>query len=149
MTMATKRIRQSKLVEIVGRERVTSQKELAALLKVTGIQVTQSTLSRDIREVGLVKMRGRYCVSVDGRSALTAGSVRRAFQHLVMRSDVSGNILVIRTAPGNAHSIAVVMDAAQWPELLGTVAGDDTVFALLRDARLAKRVLKRIEEYLS
>ena len=147
--MPTKRIRQSRVIDIVGRQRVGSQKRLAALLKGAGIQVTQSTLSRDIREVGLVKIRGRYCVSPEGPNALTEESVRRAFQHLALHSDVSGNILMIRTAPGNAHSIAVVMDAAQWPELMGTVAGDDTVFALLRNARLAKRVLKRIEEYLS
>ena len=147
--MPSKRIRHGKLIEIVGRRSVTSQNQLAALLKAAGIQVTQSTLSRDIREVGLIKVRGRYCVSAEGRSTLTAQSVRRAFQHLVMHSGVSGNILMVRTAPGNAHSIAVVMDAAQWPELLGTVAGDDTVFALLRDARMGRKVLKRIQEYLS
>jgi transcriptional regulator of arginine metabolism len=72
--------------------------------------------------------------------------LRRAFEQYVIRTGVSDNIIVIRTSPGNAHSLAVVLDAAQWPEVLGTVAGDDTVFVLLRNSRLGKKVLGRIQE---
>ena len=72
--------------------------------------------------------------------------LRRAFAQYVVQTGVSENILMIRTSPGNAHSMAVVLDATQWPEVLGTVAGDDTVFVLLRNSRLGKKVLGRIEE---
>jgi len=67
-------------------------------------------------------------------------------EQFVIRTGVSGNMLMIKTSPGNAHSIAVVLDAAQWPEVLGTVAGDDTVFVLLRNSRSGKKALGRIRE---
>jgi len=70
--------------------------------------------------------------------------LRRAFDQFVIRTGVSGNIVMVKTSPGNAHSIGVVLDAAQWPEVMGTIAGDDTVFVLMRSGRLAKKVIGRI-----
>ena len=144
--MLSKHSRQGKILEIVKRRPVSSQAELADLLDGSSIRVTQSTLSRDIRELGLVKMRGVYQAprpaSVPPRDAL-----RRSLQQLVVHSGVSGNILMIKTSPGSAHSLGVVLDAVEWPEVLGTVAGDDTVFVLLRNTRSGKRMLRRIEEF--
>jgi transcriptional regulator of arginine metabolism len=74
--------------------------------------------------------------------------LRRSLQQLVVRSGLSGNIVMVKTAPGHAHSLGVVLDAADWPEVLGTVAGDDTVFVLLRRASQGRRLLRRIEELL-
>jgi transcriptional regulator of arginine metabolism len=113
-------------------------------LKREGAAVTQSTLSRDIRELGLVKVRGSYQVSGELHSALPDDVLRRAFEQFVVRTGVSGNIVMIKTSPGNAHSVGVVVDAAQWPEGLGTIAGDDTVFVLLRNSNLGRRVRGRI-----
>jgi transcriptional regulator of arginine metabolism len=73
--------------------------------------------------------------------------LRRAFEQFVVRTGVSGNMVMIKTSPGNAHSVGVVLDAAQWPEVLGTVAGDDTVFVLLRHGHSGKKVLGRIREF--
>jgi transcriptional regulator of arginine metabolism len=64
----------------------------------------------------------------------------------VLRTGVSDNIAMVKTSPGNAHSVAVVIDAAQWPEVLGTIAGDDTVFVLLRKSSMGKKLLERIQE---
>lgn len=144
--MISKKARQARILEVVRKSRVRSQEELSVLLKREGVEVTQSTLSRDIGELGLVKARGSYQVSGETNSILPENAVRRAFEQFVIDSGVSGNIAMLKTSPGNAHSIGVVLDAAQWPEVLGTVAGDDTVFVLLRSSRLGKKVLGRIRE---
>lgn len=144
--MVSKQFRLARILEIVKNNPVGSQEGLVSLLHKAGIRVTQSTLSRDIRELGLIKARGRYQAAQS--AALPAGeSLRRSLRQLVHDSDVSGNILMVRTGPGNANSLGVVLDAAQWPEVLGTVAGDDTVFVLLRSTREGKKVLRRIQEY--
>lgn len=139
--------RQSRIADLVARRAVTSQEELASLLRAQGIEVAQSTLSRDIRALGLVKVQGVYRAPGEAlRPAPPPDDFRRTLRHLVLQSAVSGNILMVRTAPGNAHSLGVVLDGAAWPEVLGTVAGDDTIFVLLRSPRSGKRVLRRIEE---
>ncbi len=144
--MATKRARQGRLLEIVQKRPVGSQEELCRLLKAGGCAVTQSTLSRDIRELGLIKARGVYRAPGSAGAAPSPDALRRSFNQIIVRSGVSGNIVMVKTMPGNGHSLGVVLDAAQWPEVLGTVAGDDTVFVLLRSNRLGKRVLRRLEE---
>jgi transcriptional regulator of arginine metabolism len=143
----TKRARQGRILDLIRNRQVGSQEELASLLRQESVEVTQSTLSRDIRELGLVKVRGSYYVPGEAHSSPPDEMVRRAFAQFVIQSDVSGNIIMIRTAPGNAHSIGAVLDAAQWPEILGTVAGDDTIFVLIRNGHAGKTVLKKIREF--
>jgi transcriptional regulator of arginine metabolism len=147
MDMLSKQARKGRIVEIVRKQAVRSQEELAELLERDGIEATQATLSRDIRELGLVKVRGGYQLPGEVHSTPPDELLRRAFEQFVIRTAVSGNMLMIKTSPGNAHSIAVVLDAAQWPEVLGTVAGDDTVFILLRNSRFGKRVLGKFQEF--
>jgi transcriptional regulator of arginine metabolism len=140
----SKKTRQSRIREAVGRSQVRSQQSLSGILERDGIHVTQSTLSRDILALGLVKVRGVYRVPEEAQSSPPT-DLRRSLRHLVVDSGVSGNILIMKTAPGDGHALGVVLDAAGWPEILGTVAGDDTVFALLRSSRIGKQVLRRIE----
>ena len=148
--MVSKKARHGRILEIVRKRPVSSQKELCLLLKAERFDVTQSTLSRDIRELGLVKVRGIYQEPGAASGAPPPADVlRRSFSQLIVRSGVSGNILMVKTLPGNGHSLGVVLDAAQWPEVLGTVAGDDTVFVLLRSNRLGKKVLRRLEEFVA
>ena len=142
----SKQARQGRLLDLIDKRRVTSQEELAQLLREQGAEVTQSTLSRDIRDLGVVKVRGAYQVVRDTPGDVTEDNLRRTLRQLVVRSDVAGNILIVKTAPGNAHAVGVVLDGARWPDILGTVAGDDTIFALARTPRAARRVLRRIEE---
>lgn len=142
----SKKARQGRIIEIARKRLIRSQEELLAQLRRQGIEVTQSTLSRDIRELGLVKVRGRYQVPGELHSAPPDEVLRRAFAQFVIRTGVSGNIVMIRTSPGNAHSVCVVLDAAEWPEVLGTVAGDDTIFVLLRNPGAGRKVLGRIQE---
>jgi transcriptional regulator of arginine metabolism len=144
--MISKIARQGIILEIVRKSGVKSQDELSFRLKSRGIDVTQSTLSRDIRDLGLIKVRGCYMVSGESSPTPSANALRRAFTQSVVQTGVSGNIVMVKTSPGNAHSIGVILDAAQWPEVLGTVAGDDTVFVLLRSDRFGKKVLSRMQE---
>jgi len=141
--------RHAKILDLVHRRSVSSQQELAHLLHREGFTATQSTLSRDIREIGLVKSRGRYRLPSEVNRMPEERSLRRTIRDLVVKSAVSGNIVLLKTPPGNAHSLGVVLDAAEWPEVLGSVAGDDTVFLLLRSQRMGRRVMKRIREYLT
>ncbi len=145
--MTTKKARQAKLLEAAQKRQIRSQAEFLALLRKAGVRAAQSTLSRDIRELGLIKVRGRYQVPGAERPAPPDEMLRRTLSQFVVRTGMSGNIVMLRTSPGNAHSVAVVLDAAEWPEVLGTVAGDDTVFILLRQGRSGRRLLARIREY--
>ena len=144
--MIAKKARQGRILEIVRNHSIRSQEELSAHLGMENVPVTQSTLSRDIRELGLIKVRGRYQSPGDMVPATSNGHLRRALQQYVLSTAISGNIVVIKTSPGNAHSVCVVLDAAQWPEVLGTVAGDDTIFVLAKSGHLGKMVLERIRE---
>jgi len=144
--MISKKARQGRILELVRKNPVRSQEEFLSLLKRQEVEVTQSTLSRDIRELGLVKIRGSYQVPGELHTSPPGEILRRAFEQFVIRTGVSGNIVMIKTSPGNAHSVGVVLDAAEWPEILGTVAGDDTVFVLLRNGSSGKKVLARIRE---
>ncbi len=145
--MFSKKARQDRILEVARKRPVRSQEELSALLKREGVDATQATLSRDIRELGLVKIRGSYQASGELHPAPPDDMLRRAFEQFVVRTGISGNIVMIRTSPGNAHSVGVVLDAAQWPEILGTVAGDDTIFVLLRSSHHGKKVLARMREF--
>ena len=142
--MVTKKARQGRILEIVRKHSVRSQEGLSSILSSENVPVTQSTLSRDIRELGLIKVRGRYQSPENIKPATPNENLRRALEQYVLSAGVSGNIVVIKTSPGNAHSVGVVLDAAQWPEVLGTVAGDDTIFVLAKNHRVTKKVLERI-----
>jgi transcriptional regulator of arginine metabolism len=142
--MITKKARQGKIIEIVRKNPVRSQQELSDHLKTANVPVTQSTLSRDIQDLGLIKVRGRYQSSVEISPEAASGLLRRTLEQYVVHTAISGNMVVIRTSPGNAHSVCVVLDAAQWPEVIGTVAGDDTIFVLAPNNRLGKKILEKI-----
>jgi len=147
--MVSKKARQGHILDLIRIGKVRSQEELANLLGAKGVETTQSTLSRDIRELGLIKVRGCYSLGTGGSAPLAAGELRRTLKQFVLGSGLSGNILIIKTSPGNAHSVAVVVDGVRWPEVLGTVAGDDTVFALLCSAGAGKNVHRRIQELIA
>lgn len=145
--MITKKARQGRILDIVRNRFVRSQQELSSHLKNENAPVTQATLSRDIRELGLIKVRGRYQAPGEMPPEASNGLLRRAVEQYVLSSAISGNMIVIRTSPGNAHSVGVVLDAAQWPEVLGTVAGDDTIFILARSSRLGRKALEKIQGF--
>jgi transcriptional regulator of arginine metabolism len=143
---ATRAARHSRIVEILGTRPVRSQAELAAALSDAGVHVTQATLSRDLDELGAVKLRTPdgglpiYFVPEDG-SPLTARSaddappqrLARLLGELLISAEASANLAVLRTPPGAAHFLASAIDRAGLPLLIGTIAGDDTILVIARE----------------
>jgi transcriptional regulator of arginine metabolism len=135
--------RQSRIVAILSSSEVRSQSDLAARLASEGIDVTQATLSRDLEELGAVKLRGAdggtgvYIVPEDGSPVrgVAGGTDRmsRLLSDLLVSTDASGNLAVLRTPPGAAHYLASAIDRAALPQVVGTVAGDDTILVIARE----------------
>jgi transcriptional regulator of arginine metabolism len=161
---ATKTARQARITAILTGESVRSQAELAALLADDGVQVTQATLSRDLVELGAVRVRGKegvlvYAVPGEGgertaKSGVTQeildARLARLCGELLVTAEASANIVVLRTPPGAANFLALSIDHSVLPSILGTIAGDDTVLLVTRDplggAALAARFLQLAEE---
>jgi len=138
--------RQTQILEIVRRHPVYTQEELAGELRTRGIPATQVTLSRDIRELGLVKTPDGYrqfAAESNGRD------IDAVIQEFLRDVRVAQNLLVLRTPPGSANALAVALDQADWPEIVGTVAGDDTVLVIAPDNRTADALRSRFVGYLN
>ncbi|HEV7827851.1 MAG TPA: arginine repressor [Pseudonocardiaceae bacterium] len=146
--------RQARIVELVTHCVVHSQTELAALLAGEGIEVTQATLSRDLDELGAIKLRGVnggapvYVIPEDGSPvrAVAGGTARlaRVLSELLVSADASGNLAVLRTPPGAAHFVASALDRAALTEVVGTVAGDDTILVVAREPLTGEHLVQRI-----
>jgi transcriptional regulator of arginine metabolism len=148
--------RQARIVAILSSRAVRSQSELAALLAADGIETTQATLSRDLEELGAVKLRGAdggagaYIVPEDGSPVrgVSGGTERvtRLLGELLVSTDASANLAVLRTPPGAAHYLASAIDRAALPYVVGTVAGDDTVLVVAREPMTGADLAVRFEE---
>jgi transcriptional regulator of arginine metabolism len=139
----TRTARHARIVELIRDKAVRSQTELGELLAGEGIGVTQATLSRDLEELGAVKVRGGdgpavYLIPEDGHRPLrdaeqAPARLVRLLRELLNGVDSSGNTAVLRTPPGAAHYLASALDRAGLPEVVGTIAGDDTIFVVARE----------------
>ncbi|KZS83889.1 MULTISPECIES: arginine repressor [Mycobacterium] len=148
--------RQARIVAILSTQPVSSQSELAGLLAGDGIEVTQATLSRDLEELGAVKLRGAdggvgvYVVPEDGSPVrgVTGGTGRlsRLLGELLVSTDASANLAVLRTPPGGAHYLASAIDRAALPYVVGTIAGDDTVFVAAREPMTGAELASALEK---
>lgn len=140
--------RQSVILETIQRQRVGSQEQLRRLLRAAGFDVTQATLSRDIRELGLVK-GGADRAYQPPAAAATNGNpsalLNRAVGEYLTRVDRVQQLVILRTGPGQAPLLGVALDGARLPELVGTIAGDDTILAIAPDARRARVLVRRLE----
>lgn len=156
MTAASTRAgRQARIIALLSTQSVRSQGELAALLADEGIDVTQATLSRDLEELGAVKLRGAdggvgaYIVPEDGSPVrgVAGGTERvtRLLGDLLVSTDFSGNLAVLRTPPGAAHYLASALDRAALPYVVGTVAGDDTILVIAREPMTGAELAVTIE----
>jgi transcriptional regulator of arginine metabolism len=155
----TKNARHQRIVELVTHHEVRSQAELASLLAESGVRVTQATLSRDLVELDAIKVRAPsgslvYAVPAEGgdrrpaapgETAAAANRLSRLCGELLVSAEASANLVVLRTPPGAAQFLASAFDKAEFPEVLGCIAGDDTVLVIGRDPEggdeLARRFL--------
>ncbi len=147
-----KMTRHAKIKEIIDKNKVETQEELAAALRNEGIDVTQATVSRDIKELMLVKVPDanghyHYAYPKEHNMLLTPGRLERTFQDSIIGMRVSQCLVVIRTLPGTAQAVAYAVDYMKWQEVLGTIAGDDTVFVALEDQEGVKSFLNRFNEH--
>ena len=156
-TSATSRAaRQARIVELVSQGRIRSQGELLARLTAEGIETTQATLSRDLDELGAVKLRGAdggvpvYVIPDDGSPVrgIEGGTSRlaRLLEDLLVSADASGNLAVLRTPPGGAHYLASALDRAALHEVVGTIAGDDTLLVVAREPLTGAQLVVRLRE---
>ena len=144
-----KRYRQSVILELVTREPIRSQDDLSRRLRTHGFHATQATISRDIKELRLVKRAAdgayeRTESTAAGRRSPEA-TVRRAVGEYLRRVDQVQQLLVLRTDPGGAQALALAIDRAELPEVVGTVAGDDTILLITRHARAGREVTRLFE----
>ena len=165
---ATKAARQAQIAGILTHAQVRSQEELAGMLADRGVHVTQATLSRDLEELGAVRLRGAagalvYALPGDpggpgsrpggvggtGVAGPDEGALPRVATDLLVSAEASANLVVLRTPAGGAQLLASALDHAEWPAILGTVAGDDTVLVIARDPAgggdLARALLRQAE----
>jgi transcriptional regulator of arginine metabolism len=139
----TKAARHARIVTLIRSRAVRAQTELAELLAADGVQVTQATLSRDLEELGAVKVRGSdgpssYVIPEDGNPALrpaesSPARLQRLLKELLTGADASGNLVVLRTPPGAAQFLASALDRAGLEDVVGTIAGDDTILVVARE----------------
>jgi transcriptional regulator of arginine metabolism len=147
-----KQLRQRAIRDLVVRQPIRTQQELAAVLRERGFRATQATISRDIAELGLVKAErtGIQAYALPRRlvEAETTGEerLRALLRDLPVELRDAGSLLVIRTLPGSAHAIAAALDRARWPEVAGSIGGDDTVFVAIPDRAALLRVRARLAE---
>lgn len=151
----TRTQRQARILELLEASEVKSQGELSDLLVSEGIEVTQATLSRDLVEVGAVKVRrgGVLVYAVPGsRDVAASGSIgdsasarlRRTVDELLVSATPAQHTVVLRTPPGAANYLASAIDQTRDPDVVGTLAGDDTILIVTADPRSAKRVAERL-----
>jgi len=143
-----KNYRQAQILKLVRSRKLGTQDELARALRSIGIPATQVTLSRDIRELGLVKTAEGYAEGVAEAAAPDAGEVESLVREFVEDIRLAQNLLVLRTPPGHANSVAVALDNADWPEVTGTIAGDDTILIIAPDAKIAESLRARFLKFL-
>jgi len=138
------------VLDVIQRQPVRSQEQLRRLLRTAGFDVTQATLSRDIRELGLVKggADGAYQppVTAGTNGNATRSLLNRALAEYLTRVDQVQQLVIVRTGPGQAQLLGVALDSARLPEVVGTIAGDDTILAIAPDTRRARALVKRLEE---
>lgn len=142
-------MRHTVILELVGGHRISSQEHLRELLAGRGFEVTQATLSRDIRELRLVKVpdaEGGMVYKLPPEVWDQTPPLRRLLPTLFVSAEGVGNLLVIKTLTGGAQPVASALDWEEWPEVLGTIAGDDTILIVLRDPANLAAIQRRIEE---
>ena len=148
--------RERVILEIVSEHPVGTQEELARALAKRGASVTQATVSRDVKRLGLVKVSGadgayRYSVANGFATGHPSAedNLRNAFREFVTAVDAGEAVFVVKTLSGRANAVAIALDEARRPEVAGTIAGDDTILVIVRKARDRERTRRELEKLVS
>jgi transcriptional regulator of arginine metabolism len=145
----SKLTRQQLIVQLIENGKVANQEDLRRALARQGQQVTQATLSRDIHELGIVKTADGYAVALPAPGDPALPSAERLVREFVLSVREAQNQLVVKTSVGSAQPVAAALDAVGWEEMLGSIAGDDTILIICENKFEAERVADRIREMLA
>lgn len=142
--------RQAKILEIIEAEVIETQEEIADKLKAIGMDVTQATISRDIKELRLIKVMsqdGRYRYAPFSKTEnVVYNRLMTIFTESYTSSDYANNIVVVKTLPGMAQASASAIDSLKWPEIVGSIAGDDTVMIICRAEKIAEELVNKFNK---
>lgn len=150
-----KNARQAKILELIEQQAIGRQEVLIAALQQAGFAVTQATVSRDIRELGIIKVAGgdgsyRYVRPTGaGKSAHTPSRFETIFRESVLKVDYAGHFVLVKCYSGMANAACEVFDAMTWEEVVGTLSGDDTFLVLMRTENAAQRLTQQLQTYLA
>jgi len=143
-----KKARHKAIVDLIRTQEITSQEQLLEELLSQKIDVSQSTLSRDIQELGLGKSGGVYTMMGLEPPRSSDETIRRTIREFLSDVTVAQNIVVLKTGPGHASTVSRAVDEAGWEEIVGSLAGDDTVFLAVRTVKESRQVADRLREIL-
>ena len=140
-----KTFRQGQILKLIRAKHILTQEDLSRELKEsTGIQATQVTLSRDIRDLGLLKTPQGYQQVSESSAGPGGPGLESAMCEFLQDARVAQNLIVLRTSPGNANALAVALDKQAWPEVVGTLAGDDTILVVTPDSSTASKLRQKL-----
>lgn len=144
-----KALRHAIIREIIEQNAIETQEDLAEALLQREIKVTQATVSRDIKELMLIKVpagegRYRYAFPIESNTTFLQPRMERIFQDSVVGMDHSENIVVIKTLPGTAQAVAAAIDNTKWPNIIGTVAGDDNILVVVKPIDAVPQVIAKL-----
>ena len=144
--------RHQRILDIVRSKPIQTQEDLSAELAREGMSVTQATISRDIKELRLIKApvgdgSYRYTVPVDRNIDDINRRIERVFREAVISVEDSDNIVVIKTLEGAAQAVGAIVDDLDWPEVVGSLAGDDTIFVVVKPADKALEIMARFNKF--
>jgi len=144
--------RQIKIREIIANQEIETQDELVKALRQAGYNVTQATVSRDIKELHLVKVatnKGVYKYSLPADQRFNPlQKLKRLLQDSFVSIEHSGHLIVLKTLPGNANAVASLLDHLEWEEIIGTIAGDDTILMICRENANIEEIMQRFTDML-
>lgn len=146
MRPVPKRLRHHRILELVAREPLATQEELVKRLAREGLHITQATLSRDIKELGLVKTAEGYAAPGAAEASPSMPSVGHLLREFVIEVREAQNLLVIKTSAGSAQPVAAAIDSEGWPEVVGTLGGDDTILVVAPSTKDARDLKERLRE---
>lgn len=148
-----KNLRQRKILDLIKEHDVETQEDLVNKLRENGFDVTQATVSRDIKELNLIKIATdkntyKYFVASEPRHNLNVNRLSKLLKDSATSIDYSDNLIVIKTLPGVANAIASCIDHIQWPEIIGTIAGDDTILLVVKPKEAVEKYLEILNKLL-
>lgn len=143
----SKLVRHKRITELIGNDAIYTQEDLRNQLRRSGIHVNQATLSRDLRELGLVKTVNGYALpAAEEAGGPPLPAVEHLLREFVVDVREAENLLVLKTTPGSAQPVAAAVDSADWQEVVGTIAGDDTILIITATKAICHKLATRVRE---